>query len=102
MIFDEQLLRKIDLNSLVTFMVIYQEQNVSRAAQRLSVTQPAVSNSLRELRYRFEDPLFIPRCRHMEPTPLARHIAEMLEPAMQLMQLALRVLLVSEKESANV
>lgn len=84
--FDEQVLREIDLNSLVTFMVVYREKNVSRAAQMLSVTQPAISNSLRKLRCKFSDPLFLPRCRYLEATPLAMRMAELLEPAMLSLQ----------------
>ncbi|WCD77886.1 LysR family transcriptional regulator [Pseudomonas sp. TUM22785] len=82
MAFDEQLLRKFDLNALVTFMVVYRERSVSRAACKLNVTQPAVSNSLRKLRSRFGDPLFIPHCRYIQPTPLATRIAETLEPVL--------------------
>ncbi|MDH4612427.1 LysR family transcriptional regulator [Pseudomonas sp. BN102] len=80
--FDEQVFRKFDLNSLITFLVVYRERGVSRAARALNVTQPAVSNSLRKLRRRFDDPLFIPLGRHVEPTPKAILIAETLAPAL--------------------
>ncbi|MGH8447770.1 LysR family transcriptional regulator [Pseudomonas sp.] len=89
--FDEQALRKIDLNSLLTFMMVYREKNVSRAAFQLGVTQPAVSNVLRELRHRFDDPLFVHRCRYMEPTSLAVGIAALLGPAMYLIQTSLEL-----------
>ncbi|MBM9485446.1 LysR family transcriptional regulator [Pseudomonas sp. R11F] len=89
--FDEQILRKIDLNSLLTFMMVYQEKSVSRAACLLGVTQPAVSNVLRELRNRFEDQLFVQRCRYMEPTFLAVEIAALLGPAMYLIQTSLEL-----------
>ncbi|AOE85222.1 LysR family transcriptional regulator [Pseudomonas sp. TCU-HL1] len=39
--FDERLFRTIDLNTLVTFMGVYRELGVSRAARKLNVTQPA-------------------------------------------------------------
>ncbi|QIH08036.1 MULTISPECIES: LysR family transcriptional regulator [unclassified Pseudomonas] len=90
---DEQALRKVDLNSLVTFMVVYREKNVSRAAKQLGVTQPAVSNTLRELRCRFGDKLFIQRCRYMEPTVMALEIAALLGPAMYLIQTSLEFMI---------
>ncbi|RJG08732.1 LysR family transcriptional regulator [Pseudomonas cavernicola] len=65
--FDERLFRTIDLNTLVTFMVVYRELGVSRAARKLNVTQPAVSNVLSKLRRRFGDPLFCTRWRKDSP-----------------------------------
>lgn len=84
--FDEDIFYKFDLNTLVTFMVVYREKGVSRAARILNVTQPAVSNSLGKLRRRFDDRLFIPRGRYVEPTPKAVQIAESLAPAMSQVQ----------------
>ena len=74
-----------DLNSLVTFLAVYQECGVSRAAKRLNVTQPAVSNVLGKLRMRFGDPLFVPCGRSMRPTVKADLIAQALAPAMTLL-----------------
>lgn len=84
--FDEQIFKKFDLNSLVTFLVVYRERGVSRAARVLNVTQPAVSNSLSRLRRRFDDPLFIPHGKHVEPTPKAVLLAQALEPALSQVQ----------------
>ncbi|MNB91265.1 LysR family transcriptional regulator [Pseudomonas sp. B21-040] len=84
--FDEEIFYKFDLNALVTFMVVYREKGVSRAARMLNVTQPAVSNSLGKLRRRFDDRLFIPRGKYVEPTPKAVQIAESLAPAMSQFQ----------------
>jgi LysR family transcriptional activator for leuABCD operon/LysR family transcriptional activator of mexEF-oprN operon len=67
-------------------MVVYQERGVSRAAKSLKVTQPAVSNVLSKLRARFDDPLFIPSGRVVRPTYKADLIAEMLAPAMKIVQ----------------
>ncbi|MGI0549928.1 LysR family transcriptional regulator [Pseudomonas aeruginosa] len=78
---DERILRGVDLNTLVTFLVIYRERGVSRAAQALNISQPAVSNALGRLRKQFEDPLFIRRGTHVEPTAKAIAMAELLEPA---------------------
>lgn len=49
---------QIDLNLLKCFEVLYEEQNASRAAERLGITQSAVSASLRRLRDIYQDPLF--------------------------------------------
>lgn len=86
---DECVLRNIDLNSLITFLVVYRERGVSRAAKALHVTQPAVSNALSKLRNRFEDPLFIPHGRSVQPTPKAISIAESLIPAFEQVQYAI-------------
>jgi DNA-binding transcriptional LysR family regulator len=48
---------------------------VSRAAVRLNLTQPAVSNALSRLRLHYGDPLFVPAGRRMMPTELARRLA---------------------------
>lgn len=83
---DEDVFHKFDLNSLVTFLVVYQERGVSKAAKSLKVTQPAVSNVLGKLRARFDDPLFIPCGRVVRPTAKADLIAQVLEPAMIVVQ----------------
>jgi DNA-binding transcriptional LysR family regulator len=82
MTIDMRCFHKFDLNTLVTFLVVYQEQGVSRAAKVLNVTQPAVSNVLSKLRVRFDDPLFIPSGRRLRPTLKAESIARELAPAM--------------------
>ena len=53
-------LRGIDLNLLVSLDALLAESNVTRAAQRLHLTQPAVSTQLARLRQIFGDPLLIP------------------------------------------
>jgi DNA-binding transcriptional LysR family regulator len=84
-----QLLHGIDLNSLLTFLLVYHEHSVSRAALRLNVSQPAVSNTLSKLRIYFSDPLFIRDARTLVPTNRARNIADELTPAFMRIQLAL-------------
>lgn len=64
-------LRKIDLNLLVIFEALYAERTVSNAAQRLGVTQSAVSHALRRLRETFHDDLFYRGTAGLEPTPRA-------------------------------
>jgi len=61
----------IDLNLLVAFEALLSERNVTRAARRLGVTQPAMSNALRRLRVLLEDPVFIRTSEGMAPTPRA-------------------------------
>ncbi|MDE1198634.1 LysR family transcriptional regulator [Pseudomonas sp. Bc-h] len=79
---NEDILLGIDLNLLLTFLVVFRERSVSEAARHLRVTQPAVSGSLVRLRQCFDDPLFLRRNRKMQPTPKAEEIAEALLPAM--------------------
>lgn len=61
----------LDLNLLVAFDVLLDECNVSRAAERLHLSQPAVSAALRRLRDFFNDPLLALHGKRMVPTPHA-------------------------------
>jgi DNA-binding transcriptional LysR family regulator len=65
-------LSEIDLNLLVVFDAIHREQNLTRAAEKLHLTQPALSHALSRLRDLFRDQLFTRSGRGMLPTPLAR------------------------------
>lgn len=69
--------KKLDLNLLVTLEALLAEQNVTRAAERLHLSQPAVSTQLSRLRTLFDDPLLIPTQRGMTPTAKAQ---ELLDP----------------------
>jgi DNA-binding transcriptional LysR family regulator len=60
--------RTLDLNLLKVFDVVMLERNVTRAAGRLSMTQPAVSNALRRLRESTQEELFVPSSTGMTPT----------------------------------
>ena len=72
-------IRKIDLNLLVALKVLIEERSVTRAAERLSLTQPTVSGMLARLRILFDEPLFV-RTRHgMVPTPRTMDLAPALE-----------------------
>lgn len=64
-------LDKIDLNLFVVLDAVYRERNVTRVAERLNLTQPAVSNALGRLRQTLDDPLFIRTPSGMQPTPVA-------------------------------
>ncbi|MBI4940500.1 MAG: LysR family transcriptional regulator [Actinobacteria bacterium] len=67
--------RNLDLNLLVTLDALLQERNVSRAARRVGVTQPAVSAALNRLRRHFGDELLHRNGRSYELTPLAELLA---------------------------
>ncbi len=61
----------LDLNLLRVFDAVMTEQNLTRAASRLSMTQPAVSNALRRLREALGDELLIRTAHGVKPTPRA-------------------------------
>jgi len=62
---------KFDLNLLPVIVALYEERNATRAAQRLRISQPAVSAALAKLRRQFGDTLFVRSGAGMEPTPRA-------------------------------
>jgi DNA-binding transcriptional LysR family regulator len=66
---------KVDLNLLRVFQVILEERSLTRAGQRLGLSQPAVSYALGRLRALFDDPLFIRTPDGMLPTPRAEQLA---------------------------
>ncbi|WP_207459500.1 LysR family transcriptional regulator [Azospirillum sp. SYSU D00513] len=65
---------RFDLNLLRVFEAVFQERSVTRAAQRLHLTQSAVSNALTRLRGAFGDDLFMRSAAGMEPTALAEEM----------------------------
>ncbi len=82
-------IRTLDLNLLKTFDALMDERSVTRAANRLALTQPAVSGMLNRLRDAFGDPLFVRASRGVVPT--AR--AEALAPAVRQVLLEVTALL---------
>ncbi len=76
-------LRDIDLNLLVTLEALLQEQNVTRAAERLGRSQPAASHALARLRELFDDPLLVSGRGGMKPTPKAQALRVPLERALR-------------------
>jgi DNA-binding transcriptional LysR family regulator len=82
-------IRTLDLNLLKAFDALMDERSVTRAAQRLALTQPAVSGMLGRLREAFGDPLFVRASRGVVPT--AR--AEALAPAVRQVLLEVAALL---------
>lgn len=69
-------LHELDLNLLVVFNQLLVERRVSKVADNLGISQPAVSNSLAKLRKLFGDELFLRTPKGMEPTPFADQLAE--------------------------
>ena len=75
---DAKSLSRIDLNLLVALQVLIEEQSVTRAAERLFITQPAMSKTLQRLRELFDDPLFIRSGRGLVPSPRAVELEKQL------------------------
>lgn len=69
-------LRTLDLNLLKAFAALLDEGSVTRAADRLALTQPAVSGMLQRLRENFGDPLFVRTRRGIAPTSRALALAD--------------------------
>lgn len=68
-------LRNFDLNLLVVFDMIYSELHITRAASKLAMSQPAVSNALNRLRGQLNDELFVRTAHGLEPTEQAIEIS---------------------------
>jgi len=73
---------KYDLNLLPVFVAMMEERNVTRAAERLGITQPALSNALSRLRDTLRDPLFIRERYGMKPTQMAEDLAPVIGAAL--------------------
>lgn len=83
-------INKVDLNLLVYLDVLLREKNVTRSADQLSITQPAMSNGLKRLRELFNDPVLVRTSEGMTPTakalelqPIVRNILSTLESTLQ-------------------
>lgn len=68
--------RNLDLNLLVALDLLLRERNVSRAAEKMHMTQSAMSNALARLRDYFDDDLLVPVGRRMELTSRAEQLRE--------------------------
>ncbi|WP_088329652.1 LysR family transcriptional regulator [Lacimicrobium sp. SS2-24] len=67
--------QQLDLNLLKVFEALYQERNMSRAAQRLHLTPSAISHAVKRLRRQLNDTLFLRQGNMMQPTPLCESLA---------------------------
>ncbi|WP_241301639.1 LysR family transcriptional regulator [Microbulbifer elongatus] len=78
-------LQQMDMNLFPVLDAIYNTRNLTRAAERLHITQPAVSNALARLRRVLNDQLFIRTPNGMSPTPLTEHIMPKVQQALTLL-----------------
>lgn len=69
-------LRSVDLNLLVALDALLRERHVTRAADQIGLSQPAMSNALGRLRHIFKDELLVRTARGMQPTPRAEELRE--------------------------
>lgn len=82
-------LRRFDLNLLLVFESLMETGNVTKTADRLARTQPAVSRDLARLREELSDPLFVRVRGKLEPTALARRLRESVRRALEAVDKAL-------------
>jgi DNA-binding transcriptional LysR family regulator len=79
----------MNLNLLLVLDALAEEQNVTRAARRLGLTQSAVSNALAQLRQLLGDPLFVRARRGVVPTERAQALAGPVRQALAMVRTAL-------------
>ena len=82
-------LRALDLNLLKVFDAIMAERSLTKAAQQLALTQPAVSNARRRLREALGDELLVRKGRNLEPTVRAQELWSAVRTALQQLQASL-------------
>ncbi|AWT48718.1 LysR family transcriptional regulator [Psychrobacter sp. YP14] len=73
----------IDVRLLLLFQAIYQQNTISKAAQKLDIGQPAASLGLNKLRQHFDDPLFVRVGNQMQPTQTAQNLFPLVNNALQ-------------------
>ncbi|WP_141346415.1 LysR family transcriptional regulator [Vibrio inusitatus] len=79
----KDLVTNLDLNLLRVFTVLFQEKNMRRASERLNVTQPAVSQSLKRLRQHFDEPLFVKVTGGLAATGYAEQLYDLVSPNLE-------------------
>ena len=75
--------KSLDLNLLVALDVLIEEKNVTRAAERLNISQPAMSAALSRLRQHFKEPLLVLHGKRMVPTAAAMMMREPLKALLE-------------------
>ena len=73
---------RYDLNLLPIFVALMEERSVTRAAERMGMTQPALSNALSRLRLMLQDQLFVRERYGIQPTPIALELAPLIAEAL--------------------
>jgi DNA-binding transcriptional LysR family regulator len=81
----------VDLNLLKAFDALHTERAVTRAADRIGLSQPAMSHALSRLRGLFADDLFVRTSDGMKPTARAREIAPLIAAAIEQIAVALNL-----------
>jgi len=76
----------VDLNLLAVFDAVMREKHVTRAAKRIGMTQPAVSNALNRLRYIVKDDLFVRSSNGVVPTSRALELGPPIRQAINLVE----------------
>lgn len=94
-------LNRIDLNLFAVFDAIYTAGSLTKAADVLCITQPAVSNSLARLRDMLNDPLFVRTGHSMTPTPVAQNIIGPARNALSLLRKSVQDSHTFEPETAD-
>jgi len=79
-------LRQFDLNLLIIFEALVSECHVSRAADKVFLSQSAMSHALNRLREQLGDPILVRTEQGLQPTPRARAMAPQVRSALQLLQ----------------
>ena len=79
----------VDLNLMTAFEAMMLEGNVTRAAARIGLAQPSMSNALGRLRVLFDDQLFVRTPVGMHPTEKARAIAPLVSTALAALRSAI-------------
>jgi len=83
-------IRQFDLNLLTVFDVLIEERSVTRSAQKLAMSQPAVSHALGRLRKQLDDPILVKSGNSMEASPRALQIHRELRGTLQQIDRAIR------------
>jgi DNA-binding transcriptional LysR family regulator len=94
-------LRTLDLNLLVVFDAVMQDRNVTKAAARLNMTQPALSHALGRLRQALGDELFVRTPDGMAPTPKAENLGDGVRAALNDLRMVLKSAAPFEPASAE-
>ncbi|WP_380787047.1 LysR substrate-binding domain-containing protein [Sphingomonas sp. R86521] len=76
---------RYDLNLLPIFVALIEERSVTRAAERVGMTQPALSNALGRLRLMLQDQLFVRERYGIQPTPIALQLAPVIAEALAML-----------------
>ncbi|MEM5318530.1 LysR family transcriptional regulator [Paraburkholderia sp. JHI869] len=92
---------RIDLNLLRVFHAILEERNLTVAASRLGLSQPAVSYALGRLRALLEDPLFVRAGNEMQPTSAAQELREPLRQAIAAAEQTLQLMVPFEPSTST-